>query len=76
MSPIVERSSTSSKASPKVQVGPGRDDDKDLVVKRLKDAYGFEMPDACAKYLAHIHSTIGEEQTSPGKRNISYLVSG
>jgi hypothetical protein len=47
-------------------VGP---DDTDLVVKRLKDAYGFEMPDACAKYLANIHSTIGEAQISPGKRN-------
>ena len=50
-------------------MGPGRDEETDIVVKRLKDAYGFEMPDACAKYLANIHSTIGEAQISPGKRN-------
>lgn len=42
------------------------DGDTELVVQRLKEAYGFDMPDAAARYIAHIHSR-GERQAQPGR---------
>jgi len=43
------------------------EDDTALVVRRLKDAYGFDMPDAAARYIAEMHSTHGEKQVEAGR---------
>jgi hypothetical protein len=47
---------------------PKTDDDSALVVRRLKEAYGFDMPDAAARYIADIHSR-GQKQVQAGRSN-------